>query len=100
MPNPATCMTYVLGYLAVLTVMSGVTFIAYGLDKKRAGGLRRRIPERTLHVLGVLGGWPGALVAQRRFRHKTRKASFRLAFWFVVLLHVTLVMGLAYLIWG
>lgn len=93
-------MTYVLGYLLLLGVMSGITFIAYGLDKKRAGGPKRRVPERTLHLLGLFGGWPGGLVARKRFRHKTQKASFRLAFWFVVLLHVTVVMGLAYLVWG
>lgn len=93
-------MTYVLAYLSLVGVMSGVTFIAYGLDKKRAGGPKRRVPERTLHILGLLGGWPGALAAQKRFRHKTQKASFRLAFWFVVFLHVTLVFGLAYLVWG
>lgn len=93
-------MTYAFYYLLLVAVMSGVTFIAYGLDKGRAGGPKRRVPERTLHLLALFGGWPGALVAQRRFRHKTRKASFRLAFWFVVLLHATLVAGLAYLVWG
>lgn len=93
-------MTYVVGYLILVGVMSGIAFIAYGLDKRRAGGPKRRVSERTLHVLGLLGGWPGALAARRRFRHKTQKASFRLAFWFVVFLHVTLVLGLAYLVWG
>lgn len=93
-------MTYVLGYLLLVGVMSGITFAVYGVDKTRAGRPARRVPERTLHLLGLLGGWPGALAARRRFRHKTRKASFRLAFWFVVLLHVTLALGLAYLRWG
>jgi len=91
-------MTYVVCYLILVVVMSAVAFVVYGLDKKRAGVLgARRVPERNLHALGLLGGWPGALAARRRFRHKTRKGSFVLAFWFVVLLHVTIVAGLVYL---
>ena len=94
-------MTYVLIYLSLVAVMSAVTFIAYGLDKKRAGLFgARRIPERTLHIMELLGGWPGAILAQRHFRHKTKKASFRLAFWLMVLLHVTIVAGVAYLFMG
>jgi uncharacterized membrane protein YsdA (DUF1294 family) len=42
------------------------------------------VPERTLHLLALLGGWPGAILGQRHFRHKTRKVSFLFAFWAVV----------------
>ena len=59
-------------YLGLVAVMSGVTFVAYGADKRRAAGGGRRVAERTLHLLSVLGGWPGALAGQRRFRHKTQ----------------------------
>ena len=38
-----------------------------------------------LHMLEALGGWPGALVGQRWFRHKTRKARFQGVFWAIVL---------------
>ena len=94
-------MTYVLIYLILVAVISAVAFVAYGVDKKRAGHCgARRVPERTLHLMGFFGGWPGALAAQRQFRHKTKKASFRLAFWFVVFLHVTAVAGVAYLLVG
>ncbi len=94
-------MTYVFYYLILVTVMSVIAFVAYGVDKRRAGSIgRRRVPERTLHLLELLGGWPGAILAQRRFRHKTKKASFRLAFWFVVLLHLTIVAGVVYLVVG
>lgn len=94
-------MTYVLIYLTLVAVMSAVAFVTYGVDKRRAGEFgARRVPERTLHLIGLLGGWPGALAAQRQFRHKTKKASFRLAFWFVVFLHVTVVAGVAYLLVG
>ena len=46
-----------------------------------------RTPEVRLHLFELLGGWPGALVAQQVFRHKTRKLSFQLVFWGIVLLH-------------
>ncbi|MEG2941275.1 MAG: DUF1294 domain-containing protein, partial [Thermomonas sp.] len=55
----------------------------------------RRMPEDTLHLLDVLGGWPGALIAQQLHRHKTVKASFQTAFWFSVLLNL----GVAFLLW-
>ena len=55
-----------------------------------------RIPESTLHTLELAGGWPCALLAQRLFRHKTTKASYRVAFWTMVALHVTALAGLAY----
>ena len=61
--------------------MSMITFFAYGLDKSAARSNRSRTPENTLHLLELLGGWPGALFAQGSFRHKTRKLSFQIAFW-------------------
>lgn len=76
---------YVLGiYLAA----SVVCFLAYWLDKKAARAQRHRIPERTMWMLGLVGGWPGGLVAQQVFRHKTVKTSFREDFWIAVGLNV------------
>ncbi|MNG38217.1 hypothetical protein D3C84_1258340 [compost metagenome] len=49
------------------------------------------MPERTLHLLALLGGWPGALLAQRRLRHKTAKPRFLLVFWLTTLGHVAIV---------
>jgi uncharacterized membrane protein YsdA (DUF1294 family)/cold shock CspA family protein len=56
-------------------------FIAYAWDKSAARGGRWRTSESTLHLLGLLGGWPGALVARHIFRHKSKKQSFIIAFW-------------------
>jgi len=83
-------------YLIVVAVMSLVSFIAYGLDKRRAVNGGRRVSERTLHLMAFLGGWPGAWFGQRQFRHKTRKVSFRIVFWILVVLHVGLVGAVAY----
>ena len=83
-------------YLIVVVAMSFSTFIAYGFDKRRAINGGRRVPERTLHLMALLGGWPGGLLGQRQFRHKTEKFSFLVVFWLVVLLHVGIVGGVAY----
>lgn len=72
----------------VYGVMSLATYAVYALDKSAARHRRRRVPERTLHLLALLGGWPGALLAQQFLRHKSAKASFRSAFWGTVLLNV------------
>ncbi len=70
--------------------MSLLAYAAYAVDKAAARRRRRRVPERTLHLLSLLGGWPGALLAQRRLRHKTGKPRFQAMFRATVLVHVTL----------
>ena len=83
-------------YSVVVAVMSLVSFIAYGLDKRQAVNGGRRVSERTLHLMAFLGGWPGAWIGQRQFRHKTQKVSFRIVFWILVVLHVSLVGAVVY----
>ena len=68
-------------------VASLVTFIAYAHDKSAARNDQWRTPESTLHCLALIGGWPGALAAQRLLRHKSRKQSFQFAFWITVMLN-------------
>jgi uncharacterized membrane protein YsdA (DUF1294 family) len=75
------------GYVLV----SLVTFAVYATDKAQAGLAGRRVPERVLHLLALAGGWPGALVGQRYFRHKTRKVRFQVVFWVIVAGHVVVV---------
>ena len=72
-----------IAYLAV----SVVTFIAYAIDKSAAQSGDRRIAEGTLQLLSLVGGWPGALIAQQTLRHKSKKTSFRQVFWATVLLN-------------
>lgn len=79
---------------ALYGVLSIVTVAAYGIDKSAARGHRQRISEQTLLTLGLFGGWPGALLAQQLLRHKTRKRSFRRAFWGTVVLNVVALTGL------
>ncbi|MGY4857677.1 DUF1294 domain-containing protein [Cryobacterium sp. AP23] len=69
-------------------VASIVCFVVYAVDKSAAAAGRRRVPERTLHLLGIVGGWPGAIAAQQMLRHKTQKVSFRRAFWVTVVVNL------------
>lgn len=73
----------------VYPAMSVATFTAYALDKSAARADRWRIPEGTLHLLGLLGGWPGGLLAQQLLRHKSKKASFLVTFWIAAAVNVS-----------
>jgi uncharacterized membrane protein YsdA (DUF1294 family) len=68
--------------------MSLLCFTVYAWDKSaaRSGGWRTK--ESTLLILGLLCGWPGAVLAQQLLRHKSAKASFQIAFWATVVLNV------------
>ncbi len=59
---------------------SAATFVAFGLDKWRAGRSTQRVSEQTLVFLGALGGWLGGLVGMKLFRHKTIKWTFQLKY--------------------
>ncbi|MNV36853.1 hypothetical protein D3C71_1283460 [compost metagenome] len=73
--------------LAAYGIVSVLAFLLYWSDKRNARSDQRRTPENVLHALEFAGGWPGALLAQQMFRHKTRKVSFQVVFWLIVLLH-------------
>ncbi|HAB01431.1 MAG TPA: hypothetical protein DCE25_00225 [Pseudomonas sp.] len=75
--------------LALYPLASLISALLYWQDKRQAVHGAWRIPEKVLHASDLLGGWPGALVAQQLFRHKTRKLSYQLVFWAVVLVHQT-----------
>ena len=70
--------------VAAYGALSVVTFLVYAADKSAAEQGRWRTAESTLHGLAIMGGWPGALVARRVFRHKTTKQPFRSVFWVTV----------------
>ncbi|GAB4196469.1 MAG: hypothetical protein Kow00105_10600 [Phycisphaeraceae bacterium] len=78
-------MAYLIAYLATV---NGVTMLTYAYDKHAATQRKRRVRERTLHLLALLGGSPAALVAQWLFRHKTVKRSFRTVFVGIVLVQI------------
>jgi uncharacterized membrane protein YsdA (DUF1294 family) len=69
-------------------IVSGFTFIIYGLDKLLALHERRRVSEKKLQVLALIGGWPGAYVGQQIFRHKISKSSFLRKFFLLVFINL------------
>ncbi|MEE2762200.1 MAG: cold shock and DUF1294 domain-containing protein [Pseudomonadota bacterium] len=81
------------GYLPVTVVgaysaVSLVGFVMYWIDKRAATRGAQRTPENTLHLFELCCGWPGALLAQQIFRHKTRKFSYQVVFWLAVIVNV------------
>lgn len=73
--------------LCAYVVASIITYYFYWDDKRRAKVGEWRIPEENLHFWSLVGGWPGAFIAQRQFRHKTKKLSFQSVFWLTVIGH-------------
>jgi uncharacterized membrane protein YsdA (DUF1294 family) len=71
----------------VYVSMSVVAFALYAADKRRAARGAWRVSEATLHLVELLGGWPGALLAQFVLRHKRRKLGYMMVFWMIVLVH-------------
>lgn len=66
-----------------------LTLVIYGVDKIAARKVWRRVPESTLLVFGVVGGWAGAIAGQQLFRHKTQKQPFKTYFIISVILSVS-----------
>ena len=75
--------------LLVWSLVIGVmTFFVYAKDKRAAINGNWRVPEKTLHIFSVAGGWLGALIAQDKLRHKTQKQPFRSIYWVTVAVNV------------
>lgn len=73
--------------LGVYLVASALTFALYAKDKSAAQSGRWRISESILHLFSIIGGWPGAAIAQSQLRHKSQKLSFRVVYWFTVIVN-------------
>ncbi|ATC65387.1 hypothetical protein CMV30_16345 [Nibricoccus aquaticus] len=68
-------------------VLSAATYVIYWWDKNQARSGGWRTAESKLHLFELIGGWPGAFIAQRRLQHKCSKLSFLVVFWFIVIAH-------------
>jgi len=73
--------------VAITALYNVVVFCIYWWDKNAARSGQRRISENTLLGLALFAGSPGALVAQRALRHKTRKQPFAASLKAIVVLH-------------
>ena len=74
--------------LPLYLLASMLTFVVYAKDKSAAKKGSWRTPESTLHFLALACGWPGALIAQEKLRHKSKKQAFRLVFWLTVITNI------------
>jgi uncharacterized membrane protein YsdA (DUF1294 family) len=74
-----------------------LTLLIYGADKIAARKAWRRIPESTLLIFGFVGGWPGAVIGQQAFRHKTQKQPFKTYFIISVMLNISVLVALYWL---
>lgn len=70
--------------------LSLLTFAVYAWDKRAARLRQRRVRERTLHLLALAGGWPGAWLARQWLRHKSAKPSFAVCLFLSALIHLLL----------
>ncbi|TCN76310.1 DUF1294 domain-containing protein [Shewanella fodinae] len=76
-------------------LLSLTTYWLYANDKQAAIKHLPRTSERKLQLFGLLGGWPGALLARHRLRHKTVKTRFRLLFWCGVVVNLLLLVAIS-----
>lgn len=85
--------------LVCIIIMSVLSFITMGTDKRRAqkGRSRYRIPEKRLWWLAILGGAPGGWLGMVTFRHKTRHTSFQIGFPALAILQVALLGALFFI---
>lgn len=74
--------------LIAYLIMSLITFGLYAHDKESAQQGKRRIPEKTLHLCELAGGWLGGFIAQQTLRHKSIKTSYQFEFWLIVAIHL------------
>lgn len=81
--------------LPVVLVVNLWTMLRFWQDKQRAIAGERRIPENDLLGLALIGGSPGALLARKLFRHKTRKEPFSTRLLVIVALQIGAVIGIA-----
>lgn len=76
--------------IALYAVVSLITFFFYAADKRAAQKGRWRTSEAALHGWSLIGGWPGALIAQQTLRHKSRKASFQAMYKLTAILNIAI----------
>jgi len=88
-----TILFYVLlGYLALISLVSAVVTVADKIRSKKPGA--RRVPENTLMLLGALGGAAAMLMTMLMIRHKTRHIKFMLGLPIILLFQLTVVLYL------
>ena len=91
-------LTDIITLIALVAGYNLFVFAAYFTDKRAAKLGHRRISEKTLLMLALAGGSPGAIAAQRLLRHKTQKEPFRTLLLLIAVLHAVVLVGAAALL--
>lgn len=78
-------------YLIIINILS---FVLYGIDKLKAVKKKERISEKTLILIGILGGSIGSLIGMNIFRHKTKKLKFIISLPLILIIHIIVVIYL------
>jgi len=89
--------TIIISLASCYVLINLVSFITYWADKAKARRNSRRIRERTLHLLALVGGVWGAIAAMLLVRHKTSKSSFFLVTIFITIVNIGYIAGAVYL---
>lgn len=79
-----------LWFLLFFIICNILSFIFYGMDKLAAVKGWQRTRERHFYALALCGGWPGSVLGQIIFHHKTSKVSFRRWFYFMSVINLLL----------
>ncbi len=79
-------------YLLIINILG---FLLMGIDKKRAIDKKWRIPEKTLLIIGFIGGAFGTLLGMKAFRHKTKHKKFIILIPLAILLYA---IGISYIL--
>lgn len=83
-------------FLIYLVIINIFAYFAIYIDKKKAIDGKRRISEKELLQLGLLGGVIGAIVAMFKFHHKTKKKSFFIRMYAIAVIYLVIIMAIIY----
>ena len=86
-----TTLVAVVGYYFLINI---IMYIIMSVDKRNAIKNRRRVPEKNLYLLAILGGGTGGLFAMVLKHHKNRHLDFILVYTITAILHCIVILFL------
>ncbi len=89
-------MLYTFIYLFLILLMSFISLIIYGIDKRKAVRGQNRVPEKALFGLGFFGGAVGSLFGMILFSHKTKHVYFWILNILFLIIQIILLLVIAF----
>ncbi len=84
--------------IIAFSVISAVSVIVTVYDKIASKSDARRVPEKTLMLLGLIGGAAAMLLTMLIIHHKTRHAKFMAGLPAEIILHIAIIIAVASLL--